>query len=168
MLFRSQPLAAVGALRPSRETAESVPPGTSRRGHLACRKPELPGPDDAAKCAPIPGRCTRSSPPPRFVEGPSFHQGFDLSLEGLARDRKSTRLNSSHGYISYAVFCLKKKKTNEHTRCSLRQRAYNPDKRAEFWSDCSAEHLGRIILDRLDSTLEYTHRNALVHSMEHD
>src|SRR2546422_2075612 len=27
----------------------------------------------------------------------------------LSRDRKSTRLNSSHGYISYAVFCLKKK-----------------------------------------------------------
>src|SRR2546422_8588244 len=30
-------------------------------------------------------------------------------------DRKSTRLNSSHGYISYAVFCLKKKKTNYYT-----------------------------------------------------
>src|SRR2546422_4026445 len=29
----------------------------------------------------------------------------------LHLDRKSTRLNSSHGYISYAVFCLKKKKT---------------------------------------------------------
>src|SRR2546422_4260653 len=29
------------------------------------------------------------------------------------RDRKSTRLNSSHGYISYAVFCLKKKTTAE-------------------------------------------------------
>src|SRR2546422_4544764 len=28
----------------------------------------------------------------------------------VARDRKSTRLNSSHGYISYAVFCLKKKR----------------------------------------------------------
>src|SRR2546422_1367540 len=28
-------------------------------------------------------------------------------------DRKSTRLNSSHGYISYAVFCLKKKKKKE-------------------------------------------------------
>src|SRR2546422_3996735 len=28
----------------------------------------------------------------------------------LEQDRKSTRLNSSHGYISYAVFCLKKKK----------------------------------------------------------
>src|SRR2546422_6780726 len=31
----------------------------------------------------------------------------------LVLDRKSTRLNSSHGYISYAVFCLKKKKTNK-------------------------------------------------------
>src|SRR2546422_2689186 len=31
-----------------------------------------------------------------------------------APDRKSTRLNSSHGYISYAVFCLKKKKKTEH------------------------------------------------------
>ena len=30
--------------------------------------------------------------------------------EGEEEDRKSTRLNSSHGYISYAVFCLKKKK----------------------------------------------------------
>src|SRR2546422_8613521 len=29
------------------------------------------------------------------------------------RDRKSTRLNSSHGYISYAVFCLKKKEHEE-------------------------------------------------------
>src|SRR2546422_4492704 len=32
------------------------------------------------------------------------------------RDRKSTRLNSSHGYISYAVFCLKKKKKRTHNR----------------------------------------------------
>src|SRR2546422_6362389 len=31
-------------------------------------------------------------------------------LECFPGDRKSTRLNSSHGYISYAVFCLKKKK----------------------------------------------------------
>src|SRR2546422_7623135 len=31
------------------------------------------------------------------------------SPRNFARDRKSTRLNSSHGYISYAVFCLKKK-----------------------------------------------------------
>src|SRR2546429_6189176 len=32
------------------------------------------------------------------------------SAHRIRRDRKSTRLNSSHGYISYAVFCLKKKK----------------------------------------------------------
>src|SRR2546422_4494783 len=36
-------------------------------------------------------------------------------LEAARRDRKSTRLNSSHGYISYAVFCLKKKKTQSIT-----------------------------------------------------
>src|SRR2546422_3366643 len=33
-------------------------------------------------------------------------------------DRKSTRLNSSHGYISYAVFCLKKKKKTKNIKCS--------------------------------------------------
>src|SRR2546422_9986000 len=37
---------------------------------------------------------------------------FAEYLLRLLGDRKSTRLNSSHGYISYAVFCLKKKKNN--------------------------------------------------------
>src|SRR2546427_6636427 len=36
-------------------------------------------------------------------------------------DRKSTRLNSSHSQISYAVFCLKKKKVERHTPCSDRR-----------------------------------------------
>src|SRR5687768_17653630 len=36
--------------------------------------------------------------------------GFPHSRRTAWEDRKSTRLNSSHGYISYAVFCLKKKK----------------------------------------------------------
>src|SRR2546422_1345129 len=51
---------------------------------------------------------------------------LDLWAERLVEeDRKSTRLNSSHGYISYAVFCLKKKKnTSElqsrlHLRCGV-------------------------------------------------
>src|SRR5690606_40112355 len=35
---------------------------------------------------------------------------YDRLLAGAARDRKSTRLNSSHVKISYAVFCLKKKR----------------------------------------------------------
>src|SRR5690348_17810248 len=46
-------------------------------------------------------------------------------IRGIAQDRKSTRLNSSHPSISYAVFCLKKKKTkkqnykfhHQHTSC---------------------------------------------------
>src|ERR1039458_10494504 len=41
-----------------------------------------------------------------------------------SRDRKSTRLNSSHLGISYAVFCLKKKKTQE--QCSTRMPATEP------------------------------------------
>src|SRR5688572_31919124 len=36
--------------------------------------------------------------------------GIGAQMVGLARDRKSTRLNSSHSQISYAVFCLKKKR----------------------------------------------------------
>src|SRR3712207_6887606 len=34
-----------------------------------------------------------------------------ISTDNISQDRKSTRLNSSHANISYAVFCLKKKKT---------------------------------------------------------
>src|SRR2546422_9800515 len=44
--------------------------------------------------------------------------GKSGAASGTARDRKSTRLNSSHGYISYAVFCLKKKKK---TNCEFMQ-----------------------------------------------
>src|SRR2546422_11595783 len=54
-----------------------------------------------ARVAPLDGALLRAAArrlrrPARAARGP--------------RDRKSTRLNSSHGYISYAVFCLKKKK----------------------------------------------------------
>src|SRR2546429_2355748 len=50
-----------------------------------------------------------------------YRSFYDLAVAAVtaavanARDRKSTRLNSSHGYISYAVFCLKKKKTTYDT-----------------------------------------------------
>src|SRR3989338_10780920 len=53
-------------------------------------------------------------------EGP---EGLQDHLAGLGEgDRKSTRLNSSHSSISYAVFCLKKKTINQIRRflCSLR------------------------------------------------
>src|SRR3712207_7242950 len=41
--------------------------------------------------------------------------------EEAGRDRKSTRLNSSHANISYAVFCLKKKKKEEHATAPPRR-----------------------------------------------
>src|SRR2546422_6689045 len=48
--------------------------------------------------------------------GPALRRrDFLLRRRSGAADRKSTRLNSSHGYISYAVFCLKKKKKKENT-----------------------------------------------------
>src|SRR5256884_7373390 len=57
----------------------------------------------------------------RQIYCPDFRKALAAYARGLfenqgnkfaeQRDRKSTRLNSSHGYISYAVFCLKKKKS---------------------------------------------------------
>src|SRR2546422_3027109 len=49
---------------------------------------------------------------------PRIIGSYSPSAECQPADRKSTRLNSSHGYISYAVFCLKKKKkTSQLRRC---------------------------------------------------
>src|SRR5690606_40067455 len=47
---------------------------------------------------------------------------FALRLRGGEGDRKSTRLNSSHVKISYAVFCLKKKKQRYQSACVTRRR----------------------------------------------
>src|SRR5204863_8643011 len=53
------------------------------------------------------------------------------------RDRKSTRLNSSHVEISYAVFCLKKKKTTTHRRPGSRHRRSSlPRARIHPFSGC--------------------------------
>src|SRR2546422_2443806 len=49
-------------------------------------------------------------------------RGRAWSARGAPGDRKSTRLNSSHGYISYAVFCLKKKKKNDKKLISVEER----------------------------------------------
>src|SRR2546426_5489900 len=57
---------------------------------------------------------------PIFAPRPSRSDSFDDAQWAL--DRKSTRLNSSHLVISYAVFCLKKKKKNNtHSPCTSRQ-----------------------------------------------
>src|SRR5260370_14091648 len=60
---------------------------------------------------------SKKDPRRRLVED-CFRRGAGYAAEA---DRKSTRLNSSHTLISYAVFCLKKKKNNnENTRDSNR------------------------------------------------
>src|SRR2546422_4532779 len=63
-----------------------------------------------------PGRCAsppRSEAPARSRRRRSPAASGPRGGGETERDRKSTRLNSSHGYISYAVFCLKKKKKEQ-------------------------------------------------------
>src|SRR2546429_4522075 len=50
------------------------------------------------------------TPPPAMTSGLRALRSTSTARLSAEGDRKSTRLNSSHGYISYAVFCLKKKK----------------------------------------------------------
>src|SRR5687768_18103758 len=66
---------------------------------------EMPVTRQAPPTTALPRTVHSSTPASPEEEERRFH------LSGsIATDRKSTRLNSSHGYISYAVFCLKKKK----------------------------------------------------------
>src|SRR5256884_7264375 len=85
----------------------------------------------------------RSEPYPKLAShGRSIGVGVALARIGIdasimlhgeraglrhTQDRKSTRLNSSHGYISYAVFCLKKKKNNVITHANQQQLAVRRD-----------------------------------------
>src|SRR5438128_8026276 len=66
------------------------------------RRPDPPPVCHAAVRAAVAEAARRAPGLPLFAGGRSFG------------DRKSTRLNSSHGSISYAVFCLKKKKKTSH------------------------------------------------------
>src|SRR3712207_8489101 len=50
------------------------------------------------------------------LDDPAHRGVLQLVTDLNARDRKSTRLNSSHANISYAVFCLKKKKKNRQNK----------------------------------------------------
>src|SRR5574340_1612625 len=100
---------------------------STRRGsfsvHRSEKKPQVP--NTARQAASLPGdisRGRRSSMPQPTTRPdspvPSLQGPCDRSLKSEVpcgsclnwRDRKSTRLNSSHQKISYAVFCLKKKK----------------------------------------------------------
>src|SRR5712691_1162916 len=63
----------------------------------------------------LPGREQRRSRRPHPQPGPrGGGRGVGAGPRSWQRDRKSTRLNSSHSQISYADFCLKKKKKNKN------------------------------------------------------
>src|SRR2546422_8113079 len=67
-------------------------------------------------------RSPHASAPPRSWRRPAPRRWVTIVCTA-SRDRKSTRLNSSHGYISYAVFCLKKKK--KITECNSIRKSDN-------------------------------------------
>src|SRR2546421_5895577 len=80
-------------------------------------------------------------------------------IPGRGLDRKSTRLNSSHDQISYAVFCLKKKKTQRHfpsVRTSTRPHSKNKQS-AESPTSQSRHHDCMRILHQLTHTTRLTH-----------
>src|SRR2546429_8535396 len=72
----------------------------SRRRQFSARGPRCPA-------------CRTPDPPETATLATPAEQTAFLPQVSRKRDRKSTRLNSSHGYISYAVFCLKKKKKTD-------------------------------------------------------
>src|SRR2546429_3506234 len=101
---------------------------SSRRRHTRCSRDwssDVCSSDLVSMIAPkAPGHRVREvftegggTPALLAVEQDSSGSAKALALSYAKGDRKSTRLNSSHGYISYAVFCLKKKK-NEHEQLS--------------------------------------------------
>src|SRR5688572_13746557 len=98
-----------------------------------------PGPGRVGK------RRARSGAPAPGSQGRQ-NAAFSATSCSIRTDRKSTRLNSSHSQISYAVFCLKKKKkTNiQQDGCSIQ-----PHVRLR-WSHRSFQ---RVICDRLDRAL---------------
>src|SRR5215475_9777077 len=97
---RTRTAPAAMPARPCLRRYRSVAP--ARRRWAQCR-PETARP---------PGRCLKE--PTEEPRG-SGNQSKSASAAPDRRDRKSTRLNSSHVKISYAVFCLKKKKKQTNT-----------------------------------------------------
>src|SRR5207248_7905944 len=78
---------------------------------------------DALPISPAwPRRCRRTARPPACRSSEEVLLGrTDEGGGGRCRDRKSTRLNSSHRTISYAVFCLKKKKKQKNNTLNNKQ-----------------------------------------------
>src|SRR2546422_7152157 len=78
-------------------------------------------------------RASRKLPSDEYGPGMATPSTFSGPTAAAAMaDRKSTRLNSNHGYISYAVFCLKKKKNLVSVAQSLRRTVLKQDQLAQI------------------------------------
>src|SRR3712207_7358628 len=95
--------------RPPRSTL--FPYTTLFRSRPTAHRPTAHRPDD--RRLRLRRRRGAAGGPEDLPDLPGARPGGDHRGHG-PEDRKSTRLNSSHANISYAVFCLKKKKTEEH------------------------------------------------------
>src|SRR2546430_3246516 len=95
--------------RPPRSTL--FPYTTLFRSHRAAGQRTTLGRDHDRGAGPFPGGepRDRGEGPGSLAEGPARDAGRPGEEMARLADRKSTRLNSSHSQISYAVFCLKKK-----------------------------------------------------------
>src|SRR5438132_8720790 len=109
------------------------PPHRAYLRHAHCRQPSTNCPAPYRVCLAIQQHLARSSQTPKkicnrsarnsFIERVLFGNiFFEVTQSYPAPDRKSTRLNSSHTVISYAVFCLKKKTAHSRTLTILNPR----------------------------------------------
>src|SRR5690349_22658695 len=86
------------------------PPRSTLFPYTTLFRSEKEKPAAAAAPAPKPAPVERAAPKPVAAAAPEQAAPAQPPARSPQRDRKSTRLNSSHVEISYAVFCLKKKK----------------------------------------------------------
>src|SRR2546422_4076018 len=117
---RTQLLQQIAGLRDFRTGSITVTTGRCGKPNCHCARPRDAGHGPNFRLTrKVDGTTvTETFPSPAALdkaqrEVAEFHKFLHLSRALI--DRKSTRLNSSHGYISYAVFCLKKKKI-KHTK----------------------------------------------------
>src|SRR2546429_3588004 len=87
--------------------------GSSAAGHALSAHPSSLRPG-AVGCQAKVRRVTRAGCFLAVLHAFAYFHPSKFTLTGRNLDRKSTRLNSSHGYISYAVFCLNKKQHISH------------------------------------------------------
>src|SRR5206468_11606877 len=105
-LFTAAPTTAIYTLSPTRRSSDLA--AARRRAADRGRSRRCPAVRARGR-SPASGREAGQHPTlPRTCDGGRFRDR-EADGAGEGRDRKSTRLNSSHDQISYAVFCLKKK-----------------------------------------------------------